>query len=758
MAQFADFRIAFFGPPGVGKTETLRQLAQGMDGPQGNRLISFSTRDQSTLLYDYYLVDLGPIEGVTVRFHLYALPGKENYLLAARMGLHAADAVVFVTDGRDSHLPETLSYLKLLSKILGEVDRDLEKHPKVIQINKVDLAARDGGGALTERRLKQFQTAVVKTQAPKGEGVKEVFQEVVKAVLTPLGPLPDGLPPHPRGKPAPVKVDPELAREVTAANEIYLRTFSSSTTAFTPHSEVFLGAILEKYNLLSAPQVQEALNIRTRALKGDLELTLGEVLLKKGFLETEDLERGQSLKALSEIIHEEILYGKIALERNLVPFEKFRNALLFQKNNHFQYSLGTLFQDAGAIDARQHLQILHELQKLHHEEIRRDRELATGRTTVRIPRPDATDRKTTMFFGSLAVKNKFISKDQLSEALDYQKKLRDRGVKKYLGVILQEMGFLSPREVDIICSSLEKHIAKNPIKGYKIEAQLGRGAMGLVYAALQLKLDRIVALKVLDPKYAMDQDYIQRFYMEAKTAATLNHPNIVQAYDVGESMGYHYFAMEYVQGVTVKQLLEERKTIQEEEALDIILQMVSALHHAEVHHMAHLDIKPSNIMISTSGIAKLCDLGLAKKTDSVSEQDDNMIMGSPYYISPEQIERNPELDSRSDMYSLGATLYHMIAGRPPYTGKTTKDIFMKHLTHRVPDPTEIIPGLSSGLFPMLKKMMQKEREERFENMESLWKTMTKVRGVEGESLRTEGIRSFTRRLSRFLRLEGGGGE
>jgi serine/threonine-protein kinase len=752
MAQdrVADFRIVLFGPPGAGKTETLKQLASRS---KGSAPISLCDAEGSTILFDYFFLDLGAVDGVAVRFHFYALPGRPAYLLAARMGLHTADGVIFVVDGRDSRLPETLAWLKRLTKILSEVGRLLDTFPMVVQINKVDLARRDGGGGLSARRLGGLGAPTVETQANDGIGVREVFQKAMHAVLSGLGPLPDGLPPHPRGKPRPVRIDPALAREVNAANEIYLRPFSSSTTSYTPHSESFLGAILEKYDLLTPAQVREALALQTRAMKGSFDLTLGEILLKKNFLEPDDLDRGLALKAATEVIHEEILYGKIALERNLVPFENFRKALLFQKSTHFQYGLDSLLLDSGAITPRAHVEVLKELVKLHEDELQQDKAQATGRPTVSIKRRVATERQSKMFFGTLAVKNKFITEEQLGEALKQQREMKANGVNKYVGVILQEMGFLSPREVDIICSSLEKHLAKNPIEGYKIEAQLGRGAMGLVYAALHLRLDRIVALKVLDPKYAMDHEFIKQFYMEAKTAATLNHPNIVQAYDVGESSGYHYFSMEYVEGVTVKQLLEQRKAIEEPEAFDIILQIVSALHHSELNHMVHLDVKPSNIMITHNGVAKLCDLGLSKKTDSTSEKEDALVMGSPFYISPEQIERNPQLDSRADIYSLGATLFHMLTGRPPFQGKNTQEIFLKHLTHRVPDANEIVEGLSPGIGPLLKKMMQKEKEERYSNMEELWAAMRKLRGLEPETLKSDGFRSLTRKLSRVFRRQ-----
>ncbi|MCU0723744.1 MAG: protein kinase, partial [Planctomycetes bacterium] len=707
-AAACDIRIALFGPAGAGKTETLRRMSESLGAMGRASFVAIDNRDRSTLCQDYLFLDMGSIEGLRLRFHFYTLPGREAYALAARMGLHAADAVVVTVDGRDGRLAETLAALKRLEGILAEAGKDLRTMPKVFQANKRDLARRDGGGALTERRLKSLGAPVVVTQADRGEGIRDLFKAVVGEVLGGIARTPGLVPMSPRGKPGPVRVDDRSALEADAANEIYLRTFSSTTTSFTPHSETFLGAILEKFEMITNAQFREAMELRRRAARNELELSLGEVLTKKGWISTEDLERAQRLKASAEVIHEEILYGKIALEDNLVPFERFRETLLFQKSAHFQYGLGFLLLDAGDIRPEDHLRVLKELEAVHREET--EREAGAGEPlTAAIRRPESKDRKTQMFFGSLAVKNKFITQAQLDEALRIQKSMREKGVNKYLGVILQEKGFLKAKEVEIICSSLERHLAKNPIDGYKIEASLGRGAMGLVYAAQQLKLGRTVALKVLDPKHALDADYIQKFYQEAHVAATLNHPNIVQAFDVGESAGYHYFAMEYVQGVTVKQILEERSVMDEKEAVAVVMQVVSALHHAERLKLAHLDIKPSNIMITHQGMVKLCDLGLAKRTDTASESSEKQIMGSPYYISPEQIERNPTLDSRADIYSLGATLFHMVCGKPPFDGADAQEIFLKHLTARLPDPGELNPKLSIGLRPVLKKMLEKNR-------------------------------------------------
>jgi serine/threonine-protein kinase len=280
---------------------------------------------------------------------------------------------------------------------------------------------------------------------------------------------------------------------------------------------------------------------------------------------------------------------------------------------------------------------------------------------------------------------------------------------------MRQKGVLSDEAIDIICRSLEEEISKNPIEGYEIIAPLGRGAMALVFQARQVNLDRRVALKVLDPKLWFDNDFVQRFVVEAKAAAKLNHPNIVQAYDVGTSRGYHYFAMEYVEGVTLSQFMERTGgKIPEDMALEAVRQVAKALEHAEEAQLVHRDIKPGNIMISRVGVVKLCDLGLAKRLD-VSEGVDEagVILGTPHYISPEQIDGQEGLDTRADIYSLGATLYHLLVGRPPYVGRSPEEVCLKHLSDPVPDPRRRNPQLSPSIVPLVQRMLAKSKEARY---------------------------------------------
>lgn len=263
---------------------------------------------------------------------------------------------------------------------------------------------------------------------------------------------------------------------------------------------------------------------------------------------------------------------------------------------------------------------------------------------------------------------------------------------------------------------------KHPrVGGYELIAKLGRGAVGIVYKARQLSVGRVVALKLLDPKYTRDEKYVGRFLREAQSAANLNHVNIVQGIDAGKAPeGYHYFAMEYVEGETLKELMVRDGAIAEARAIDIVSQIAQALRHAEKIKLVHRDIKPENIMLTKEGIAKLADLGLAK---SVIEDGSitlaGQAMGTPLYISPEQAQGKDTVDVRSDIYSLGATLYHMTTGFAPFAGENPTVIMLKHINEEARSPREINPDLSEGLCHLIAKMMAKDQAGRYQTATEL---------------------------------------
>jgi serine/threonine-protein kinase len=252
------------------------------------------------------------------------------------------------------------------------------------------------------------------------------------------------------------------------------------------------------------------------------------------------------------------------------------------------------------------------------------------------------------------------------------------------------------------------------IPGYQILEKLGAGAMAVVFKAKQISLDRIVAIKVLPKKLSADKEFVKRFYAEGQAAAKLNHPNIVQAIDVGEAHGYHYFVMEYVEGDTVYDDLQSGKVYGEAEALNIVIQIGRALGHAHNQGLIHRDVKPKNIMITRSGVAKLMDMGLARVADDAAaiEAEQGKLYGTPYYISPEQILGKDDVDFRCDIYSLGATLYHMVTGRVPFEGETSHDVMVKHCKQPLVAPDRYNMDLSFGLVKVIQRMMMKRRKRR----------------------------------------------
>ena len=257
------------------------------------------------------------------------------------------------------------------------------------------------------------------------------------------------------------------------------------------------------------------------------------------------------------------------------------------------------------------------------------------------------------------------------------------------------------------------------IADFIIQKELGRGGMGVVYLAHQISLDRPSALKVLSENYANDAQFVGNFIKEARAAAKLNHPHIVQAYAVGEDEGIFYFAMEDIDGKTMKEVLKEQQLIPADQALLIVQQIAEALDYAwREQKLIHRDIKPDNIMLTNSGRAKLSDLGLASVAGEVDESNADEVMGTPQYISPEHLTGSP-MDVRSDIYSLGATFYHFVTGTFPYQGATAMEIAQQHLTGTLNPPETINPDVPADVSAIIMKMMARIPAERYQSTEQL---------------------------------------
>lgn len=265
-----------------------------------------------------------------------------------------------------------------------------------------------------------------------------------------------------------------------------------------------------------------------------------------------------------------------------------------------------------------------------------------------------------------------------------------------------------------------------PFQEYEILDRVGAGAMGTVFKARHKKLNRIVALKVLKPSLARDGRYVDRLRREARIVASLNHPHIVTGYDLGEEGGYHYFVMEFVEGKSLRALLLEWGMFAEEYVRRVARQVALALDHAYQRGVIHRDIKPGNILIDEQGAVKLTDMGLAKGPADMTITRDGATVGTPQYISPEQARNPQDVDVRTDLYSLGATLYHMATGVPPFRGDTMAELITK-LLHETPvPPDELNPALSSGLALVIRKLLAKDLRVRYQTPRELLDDLDRI--------------------------------
>jgi serine/threonine-protein kinase len=326
--------------------------------------------------------------------------------------------------------------------------------------------------------------------------------------------------------------------------------------------------------------------------------------------------------------------------------------------------------------------------------------------------------------GRKLVERKLATAAEVSQCVARQKELAEQGKQASLVDLLVEAGYTTKSQVARLAQMMDDDSMYRPaqqIPGFQIRRKLGQGAMAAVFEAKQISLDRIVAIKVLPRRFSENQEFVDRFYREGRAAARLNHPNIVQAIDVGEAGGYHYFVMEYVEGNTVYDQVSSGTPYDEPEALRIILQTAYALEHAHDRGFIHRDVKPKNVMITKDGDVKLADLGLARDISDreTAAAEAGRAYGTPYYISPEQIRGEVDIDFRADIYSLGATFYHMVTGRVPFEGSTPSAVMHKHLKEQLIPPDHVNTSLSAGIGEIIEVMMAKERDDRYHSTKDL---------------------------------------
>ncbi len=314
-------------------------------------------------------------------------------------------------------------------------------------------------------------------------------------------------------------------------------------------------------------------------------------------------------------------------------------------------------------------------------------------------------------FGDIAVEMGFATPEQISEALERQRGLAEAGTQRLTGEILVELGALTPQHVaDVLQIQRDRRGAKTRSVGpYRIIEKVGAGGMGAVYSARHAQTGKLVALKLLPQHLASDARYLARFNQEAEMAAELDHENIVKGLGSGSEGDVHYFAMEFVDGENIQDMIGRVERFPEDTALNIILPVARALEHADGHGLVHQDVKPENIIMDPKGVVKLLDLGLARRSDDLTKST----LGTPLYVSPEHVAGDRPLDIRSDIYSLGVTLYHMLTGSPPFVGTNERDTMTRHVEDELPWPQDVVPELSEWICQVLARMLAKSPDDRY---------------------------------------------
>jgi serine/threonine-protein kinase len=321
------------------------------------------------------------------------------------------------------------------------------------------------------------------------------------------------------------------------------------------------------------------------------------------------------------------------------------------------------------------------------------------------------------------------SPEQLSAALARQALRLGYGMPISLAEALFQTGALTEAQRRVVEEKAQAQNATIQQLGpFKLLRKIGEGGMGAVYLAESTSSGQKAAIKVLPRAHASNPEFLRRFKREAAAMSKLDHPNIVRAFETGEDAGYHFFVMEYCDGETLDKILK-RGPLPTPRALQVTLMAARGLHHAHEQGVIHRDVKPSNIILTESGAAKLLDLGLSKVADESHLSFHTLsgaVIGTPHYISPEQGRGEKEIDARTDIYSLGATLYHLLAGSPPFQGSSALEIITKHVTAEFPNPQDLVEDIPDEAVHVLRKMMAKARDDRYRDCGELLADLERV--------------------------------
>ena len=325
--------------------------------------------------------------------------------------------------------------------------------------------------------------------------------------------------------------------------------------------------------------------------------------------------------------------------------------------------------------------------------------------------------------------------EQVTQAMSAQGQAIEEGRRVSLLEALVQIGAINPTQRKLLEDKLKVEHKKGgaqQLSHWIIRKKLGEGGMGAVYLAEDtrdgpstgLGAGRKVALKVLPRKQAADQEFLERFRREAEAARKLDHPNIVRAFESGSDLGYHFYVMEYCEGEPLDELLKREGLLSWDRAVQIVKGAAEGLKFAHEQGFIHRDIKPANIFVTKEGTPKILDLGLTKNIEQSKPSFQTLsgvLVGTPHYISPEQAAADKDIDGRTDIYSLGATLYHLLTGDPPFGGSSVYEIIAKHVNAELPNPQDVVEDVPDGVVHILRRMMAKKPKDRYADCGALLK-------------------------------------
>jgi serine/threonine-protein kinase len=483
------------------------------------------------------------------------------------------------------------------------------------------------------------------------------------------------------------------------------------------YADVITGRILLREKLAAPEALFAALHEMQESLGHGAEMSLAEALERRAVVPAETIARVRDATPKVQHLEAEKALARLVVDEGLATADRVRSVVEESRQGGFKEGLGVLLQRQGLL-TEERAKAIFQTRQVALAEARARRETALGELIRTLP-PRYTPEE----------------KVRLAKVFEVEEGARPTTILPR--TLLTEEALQAPpppspsvsesqsltRQVLASASTEPRKIKPEecPIYGYEILAELGKGAMGVVYKARHIFTDRLTALKILPLKLARDSHYLERFKREAIAAMRLQHDNVVRAYDFGGSEEYYYLALEFVEGETLEKRLERDGRIAESVALDVTRQIASALEEASRQEIVHRDVKPENIMMTKDGVAKLCDFGIVKLLD----RDEGAVtvagttVGTPFYIAPEQARGEEDLDTRTDLYALGITLFHLVTGRVPFTGKSQGAILVRHILEEVPDVRSVAKDVSAETAAIVKKLTRKKRDERYETPRAL---------------------------------------